>query len=124
MSPIGSAPRRRGSLDVLKLDNIFKFLRACEYSLPELFSAVQLFCNKSEIPADYSLFIAEMPRWFRAEALKNLEEEGVPIQISERALRKDDTASTLGQRLRRLAESKNPLFSSFERDWILEALPR
>ncbi|GAB9076959.1 DEAD/DEAH box helicase [Bradyrhizobium diazoefficiens] len=110
--------------DIQKLDNVFKFLRACEYSLPELLSAVQLFCNKAKIAADYSLFIAELPRWFRAEALKNLEEEGVPIQISERVLRKDDSAFALGQRLRQLAQLESSLFSSFERDWILEALPR
>jgi hypothetical protein len=108
----------------MQLDNVFKFLRACEYSLPEYFATVQLFCIKAGRDANYSLFVAEMPRWFRAEVLKNLEEEGVPIQISERFLRRDDTASTLGRRLRQSALSHDEKLTKLECEWILDALPR
>ncbi len=110
--------------EIAQLDNVFKFLRACEYSLPEYFSAVELFCKKENRPANYAYFIAEMLHWFRAVVLKNLEEEGVPIQISERFLSKDDTAATLGRRLRQAALANDRHLSKLEQLWILDALPR
>jgi len=110
--------------DESRLDNIFRFLRACEYSLPELFAAVELFVKKLGFSADYSLFVAELPRWFRAEVLKSLEERGVPIQISERFLRTGDTVNTLGQRLRTLARAADRRLLPIERTWVLDALPR
>lgn len=110
--------------DIVHLDNVFKFLRACEYSLPEYFSAVELFCNKEGRTADYTFFVAQMLHWFRAVVLKNLEEEGIPIQISEKFLRKDDTASSLGKRLRQAALDDDQRLTDLERDWVLDALPR
>jgi len=107
-----------------EFDNIFKFLRACEYSLPEYFGAVEIFLQHANRPVNYSVFIAQLSTWFRAEALKNLEEEGVPIQISERFLRTRDTARSLGNRLRNLATQNSISLTPIERDWILEALPR
>ncbi|MBD8878802.1 DEAD/DEAH box helicase [Roseibium polysiphoniae] len=65
-------------------DNIFKFLRACEYGLPQNFALVELFVRQIEPSADYSLFLGSVASWFRPEILKELDEEGVPIQISER----------------------------------------
>lgn len=108
-----------------RIDNIFKFLRAAEFSLPEYFAVVELFAKVAS-PArniDYSLILAELPRWFRAEPLKILEEQGVPIQISERFLRGGDTVSSLGARLRAASESDNQLLSQMERQWVLDALP-
>jgi hypothetical protein len=107
-----------------RLDNVFKFLRACEYSLPEYFAVVELFVRANNKAADYSLFMAELPRWFRAEPLKILEEQGVPIQISERFLRGGDTVTTLGLRLRAAAVQEGSALSAVERRWILDALPR
>ncbi len=107
----------------IRHDNVFKFLRAAEYSLPEYFSAVELFVKKNGRVADYSLFVAELPRWFRPEELKILEEQGVPIQISERFYQKGDTLSRLASRLRNLAESKSELLSPMERQWVIDALP-
>jgi hypothetical protein len=63
-------------------------------------------------------------QWFRASVLKNLEEEGVPIQISERFLQKDDTVSVLGQRLRQLAVARDQRLTELESAWVLDALPR
>jgi hypothetical protein len=106
------------------LDNVFKFLRACEFSLPEYFGCVEVFVRKAGFAADYSLFTAEVARWFRPDALKALEEQGVPIQISERFIRSDDTIQSLSRRLRELADSVDPRLDKIEREWVVDALPK
>jgi hypothetical protein len=103
-------------------DNIFRFLRACEYGLPQLFSVVELFAKRLDENTNYNLFIAEMPRWFRAEVLKNLDEQGVPVQISERFLRGNDTIESLQQRLIAQARQNDSALTPFEKRWILDAL--
>lgn len=109
--------------DPAKIDNVFRFLRACEYSLPEYFGCVELFVQKSGRFADYALFTGELPRWFRPEPVKILEEQGVPIQISERIYRPGDTVPGLTARLRRAALSQSPALNVMEREWVLDALP-
>lgn len=109
--------------DHSKKDNVFKFLRTAEYSLPEYVSVIEFFVNRLGGNADYSLFTAELPRWFRPEELKVLEEQGVPIQISERFYRRGDSVRSLGERLQRLALSDSDSLSPFERAWIRDALP-
>ena len=109
--------------DPKRLDNVFKFLRACEFNLPEYFAVVELFVKKLGFTVSYALLLGELPRWFRPEALKILEEQGVPIQISERFLASDDTVTSLGTRLRLLALQADPRLSPLERDWVLDALP-
>lgn len=104
-------------------DNVFKFLRGCEFNLPEYFAVIELFLTKAGVRANYSLLLAELPRWFRDEALKILEEQGVPIQISERFLEAGDTAAILGARLRDLAAHGQGDMSEMEREWVLDALP-
>lgn len=101
------------------MDQIFRFLRACEYSLPEFFAAIELFVRKFEGDANYGLALRELPRWFKPEPLKVLEERGIPMQISERFLRKNDTPGQLGRRLIRAAQSKESDMTNLERDWIL-----
>ena len=103
-------------------DNIFRFLRACEYGLPQLFSVVELFAKRLAPNTNYSLFIAEMPRWFRAEVLKNLDEQGVPVQISERYLRANDGVESLRKRLVEQARQDRSDLTPFERRWVLDAL--
>ncbi|MDZ4691063.1 DEAD/DEAH box helicase [Terricaulis sp.] len=109
--------------DLHELDNVFRFLRACEYSLPEYFGAVEAFVRSERRTCDYSQFIAGLPRWFRADALKNLEEEGVPIQISERFLQHGDDPQSLRSRLRAVANSRDARMSDVEREWVLDAIP-
>jgi hypothetical protein len=108
-----------------RIDNIFKFLRAAEFSLPEYFAVVELFARVASPSSniDYSLMLAELPRWFRAEPLKILEEQGVPIQISERFIRGGDTVASLGARLRAASESDSQALSPMERQWVIDALP-
>lgn len=102
-------------------DTVFKFLRACEYGLPQLVACVEMFAKRL-ISVDHSLFIAEMPRWFRPEILKNLDEQGVPIQISEQFIRDGDDLRSLSQRLIEAARDGNVLLNDFERNWVLHAL--
>jgi hypothetical protein len=109
--------------ELKQLDNVFKFLRACEFNLPEYFAVVELFLTKAGVRANYSLLLAELPRWFRPEALKILEEQGVPIQISERFFSSGDTAATLGERLKMLALGADKNMTPLEQQWILDALP-
>ena len=103
-------------------ENIFKFLRACEYGLPQLFSLVEIFVRKRFPNADYSYFVRELSRWFRNEALRDLDEEGVPIQISERFLRPDDNRNSLARRLTQVALTPGTPLTAFERTWLLAAL--
>jgi len=109
--------------DENKIDGVFRFLRAVEYSLPKYFAAVELMVLKAGEIADYNLLVAQMPRWFRADALKMLEEQGVPIQISERFLRTGDTVTSLGNLLISIAKRTDARLSAFERKWVLDALP-
>jgi len=110
-----------------RFEFIFKFLRACEYSLPEYFIAIEKFV-KLALPnvaddVDYSLLVSELSRWFRPEPLKALEEQGVPIQISEMYFRDGDTVETLADRLRKTASTEGSRLTDLERDWVLSSLP-
>jgi hypothetical protein len=108
--------------DGVNFDNIFKFLRSCEYGLPQLFSVIELFVKAAGYSPDYSLFLHDLSRWFRAEELKNLDEEGVPIQISERFFRKGMNRIALTRALEQAAMDANSALTSFERRWLIDAL--
>jgi hypothetical protein len=103
-------------------DNVFKFLRACEYGLPQIFAVIEVFVKKARARVDYSLFLRELSRWFTAEELKNLDEEGVPIQISERFFRNGETRADLILRLEAAVRSRSPELSDFERHWLAASL--
>lgn len=103
-------------------DNIFKFLRACEYGLPQNFALVELFVRQSSPQADYSLFLGSIGSWFQPEILKELDEEGVPIQISQAFYVDGDTKTTLRRRMSEAIQDPNVALSEFERDWLQQAL--
>lgn len=103
-------------------DNIFKFLRACEYGLPQYVSVINLFVRNAGGRADYSYFIGELSRWFRPEVLKNLDEEGIPVQISERLYEAHDNANLLRARLLQAALEGDQRLTAFERDWVTAAI--
>ena len=105
-------------------DNIFKFLRSCEYGLPQLFSVVEMFARRKDEYTNFGLFTAEMPRWFRPEVLKHLDEQGVPFQISERFYSEADTVASLSKRIRDAAQRRDGRLNEFEISWILAAIPR
>jgi hypothetical protein len=104
-------------------DNIFKFLRASEFNLPELFAVIEAFVRAVGVKADYSLFLADLPRWFRPEPLKILEEHGIPIQISERFFDSSDSTRQLEKRLLQAARHDNSGMTALERQWVIDALP-
>jgi hypothetical protein len=85
--------------------------------------AFEFFARKAGVIVDYSLFIAELSRWFRPEPLKILEEQGVPIQISEKVMAPGDTVASLSTRLRTLAARTNSSLNDVERSWVLDANP-
>lgn len=103
-------------------DNIFKFLRACEYGLPQNFALVELFVRQSAPQADYSLFLGSIGSWFQPEILKELEEEGVPIQISQEFYVDGDTKTTLRNRLYEAIRNPKTTLTEFEREWLQQAL--
>ncbi|MDE4140956.1 DEAD/DEAH box helicase [Phaeobacter gallaeciensis] len=103
-------------------DNIFKFLRACEYGLPQNFALVELFVRQSSPQADYSLFLGSIGSWFQPEILKELDEEGVPIQISQAFYVDGDTKTNLRNRLHEAIYNPKAALSEFEREWLQQAL--
>jgi len=103
-------------------DNVFKFLRACEYGLPQLFSVIEMFVKARRPATDYSLFLRDLSRWFRAEELKNLDEEGIPIQISERFYHNGDNRDMLTARLANAVAARSSQLTEFERQWVADAL--
>lgn len=107
---------------VTQYDNVFKFLRACEYGLPRLFSVVEMFVSAVRPGTDYSFFLQGLGRWFRPEELKDLDEEGIPMQIAERFYKPGDDRCTLAQRLTATASSQSKLLTDFERKWVSSAL--
>lgn len=102
-------------------DTVFKFLRACEYGLPQHFAVVEKFVQQHAPSADYSLFIEAISRWFKPEELKNLDEEGIPIQISERFYAGDDKEQ-LVEKLLSHARNRSQDLTAFEQNWILASL--
>jgi len=66
-------------------DDLFAFLRSCEFSLPEMLMCVQTsLVRNAQSDADYSLFVTRLENWFKPEAVKSLEEVGFPIVLFER----------------------------------------
>ncbi|MBX5230300.1 DEAD/DEAH box helicase [Rhizobium sp. NLR9b] len=103
-------------------DSIFKFMRACEYGLPQYFTALEIFVRQIQPLADYSLFIGSLSSWFRPEVLKELDEEGVPIQIAERFYLHDDSKTALTSRLETAIAASDERLSPFERQWLSDVL--
>ena len=101
-------------------DNIFKFLRACEYGLPQHISVIELFIKQHTKSVDYSLFLGSISSWFKPEILKELDEEGIPFQISEKFYLADDTKLKLKKRLELLCKNEDKRLTKFEREWIEE----
>ncbi|KRA05773.1 hypothetical protein ASD74_04750 [Rhizobium sp. Root564] len=105
-----------------EFDNVFKFLRACEYGLPQVFALVELFAKAYWPQTDYNLFLRELSRWFRAEELKNLDEEGIPIQISERFYALGDDRASLLKKLKDAVKDLSDELSVFEHRWLTASL--
>ncbi len=72
--------------------------------------------------ADYSFFIGGVASWFRPEVLKEIDEEGVPIQISEQYYVDGDSKSNLRSRLQSECDSPVSKLTNFEKEWLKQAL--
>lgn len=103
-------------------EGVFKFLRACEYGIPQLLAAMIIFVRRYYPHADYSLLEGALPRFFRHPALKHLDEQGIPMQLSERFVDQNDTTETLARALLLAKDDPGQRLSDLERQWIEIAL--
>ncbi|WP_081645174.1 DEAD/DEAH box helicase [Cupriavidus sp. GA3-3] len=108
--------------DLEQYDNVFKFLRTCEYGLPQIVAVIELFAKKLRPEVDYSVLIQGLSRWFKPEELKDLDEEGIPIQIAERFYTHGDTRQHVIHRLTQAVRQSNSAITAFERQWLIGAL--
>lgn len=107
-----------------KPDDLFAFLRTCEFNLPEMFMCVQTILNRNTSnKTDYSLFVAKLENWFLPEGVKSLEEVGFPIVVFESlgvSPREGESVDALVERaLRVVADRKN--VSELEMEMINDA---
>lgn len=68
------------------VDRVFQFLQACEFKFPQKVMAIESIV-KSIVPdaeLDYSFYAAALESWFRPAWMKQLDEIGVPMPLSER----------------------------------------
>ena len=70
------------------VEKAFQFLQACEYTFPNIIMAVEALVNmhSGDETASYGLFVRELENWFKPEWMKQLDEVGIPIPLSERLL--------------------------------------
>ena len=70
------------------VENAFKFLQACEYTFPTIIVAVEALVksNTTSDSANYLPFVSALENWFRPEWMKQIDEVGIPIPLSERLL--------------------------------------
>jgi len=108
--------------DMKYYDSVFVFLRKCEYDLPQMLSVIEIFAKRHFPNVEYAAYIRALASWFRNPLLRHLDEEGIPIQISERFCRAGDTRASLIQRLAAAAEASDLRLTPFERDWLKTAI--
>ncbi len=70
------------------VENAFKFLQACEYTFPTIIVAAEALVKSNTGPndANYFPFVSALENWFRPEWMKQIDEVGIPIPLSERLL--------------------------------------
>ncbi|TWE05936.1 helicase-like protein [Pseudomonas sp. AG1028] len=71
------------------IDRVFQFLQACEFKFPQKVMAIESIV-KSLVPTaklDYSFYAAALESWFRPAWMKQLDEIGVPLPLSEKMAR-------------------------------------
>jgi hypothetical protein len=105
-------------------DDLFAFLRSCEFSFPEMMMCLQAsIVQNASSQADYSLFVARLENWFKPEAVKSLEEVGFPIVLFERLGLRISETSTVEQALgvaMQAARARRDL-APIEREMIADA---
>lgn len=81
-----------------------------------------MFVQQLDPLADYQLFIGSLSSWFRAEVLKELDEEGIPVQIAERFYADGDSKNRLIEKLKDASSSSEDKLTDFEKEWLADAL--
>ncbi|MFG1287488.1 DEAD/DEAH box helicase [Xanthobacter versatilis] len=109
----------------MQADDVFSFLRSCEFSYPEAFMCLQasIIGNRSRSP-DYSFFVAGLENWFLPESVKSLEDIGFPIVLFERSgivPSAQDSADDLVIRVRGARQSIGEL-SSIDNEMVSDTL--
>lgn len=71
------------------IDRAFEFLGSCEFNHATATAAVNelVLELRPDLKADYSFYSLQLESWFRQPWLKELDEIGVPVPLSERLLR-------------------------------------
>lgn len=104
-------------------DDVFAFLRSCEFSYPEMLMCLQTsLIRNAKLNADYSVFVAKLENWFLPENVKSLEEVGFPIVLFERlglAAAEDETTDDLIRRAQSL--NNKTYISRIEREIVSDA---
>ncbi|BDL41827.1 DEAD/DEAH box helicase [Methylorubrum sp. GM97] len=83
------------------VDTAFQFLQACEFIFPRSIAAIEALVGHAMPRAKiaYSPFIVSLENWYRPVWLKQLDEAGVPIPLSERLRKRigdvDDRAGAI-----------------------------
>ncbi len=105
-------------------DELFAFLRSCEFSFPEMMMCLQAsLAQNAKCDANYSLFVARLENWFKPEAVKSLEEVGFPIVFFERLGLKIGDGTTVEQALSaamQIAQGRDDI-APIEREMISDA---
>jgi PAS domain-containing protein len=106
-------------------DDLFGFLRSCEFNFPEMLACLQLSLARNKGgDADYSVFLAQLENWFLQPAVKSLEEVGLPVVLFEKLnvpVFTDATVDDLVLRAQAMARNRTDL-SVIEREMISAAL--
>jgi replicative superfamily II helicase len=78
-------------------ETALEFLRACEFSLPQMVAAVEALVqlNAPAATVDYSRYIVGIENHFRPNWMRGLEEMGVPTVISEKLVHRVPSAASL-----------------------------
>jgi hypothetical protein len=107
----------------IEIDDGLNFLRAAEFTLPQLLMAVQDVALEVQVSGlDYSVLAGRLPMWFAPRDYQSLEENGLPYPLTRRL---DISASVLpdASTLRRLqGHAKSPVDRDLLRRWAMEEL--
>jgi len=70
------------------IERSFEFLGACEFNHATAVAAINQLLREIDpsIDADYAFFVLELESWFRPRWVKEIDEVGIPVPLSERLL--------------------------------------
>jgi Superfamily II helicase len=86
------------------VDAAFQFLQACEFSFPRSLAAVEALVHEQLPSAEiaYGPYIHSLENWFRPQWMKQLDEMGIPLPLSERLSQMISPTATRAEAANRL----------------------